>query len=51
LLNAGGELLAQRLGQGREAARQFLREHPETASEIEQKILQHYGIGIKTKEE
>ncbi|MBI2400996.1 MAG: recombinase RecA [Deltaproteobacteria bacterium] len=43
----GGE----RLGQGREAARQFLREHPETASEIEQKILQHYGIGIKTKEE
>ena len=43
----GGE----RLGQGREAARQFLREHPETASEIEKKILQHYGIGIKTKEE
>ena len=41
----GGE----RLGQGREAARQFLREHPETASEIEKKILQHYGI--KTKEE
>jgi recombination protein RecA len=36
----GGE----RLGQGREAARQFLREHPETASEIEQKILNHYGI-------
>ncbi len=38
-----------RLGQGREAARQFLREHPEKALEIEKKILQHYGI--KTKEE
>jgi recombination protein RecA len=41
----GGE----RLGQGREAARQYLREHREVASEIEKKILQHYGI--KTKEE
>jgi len=39
----------ERLGQGRESARQFLREHPEVASEIEKKILQHYGI--KTKEE
>jgi len=41
----GGE----RLGQGREAARQFLRENPEKALEIEKKILLHYGI--KTKEE
>ncbi|MCC6503093.1 MAG: recombinase RecA [Deltaproteobacteria bacterium] len=41
----GGE----RLGQGREAARQFLREHKETAAEIEKKILHHYGI--KTTEE
>jgi len=41
----GGE----RLGQGREAARQYLREHKEVAAEIEKKILQHYGI--KTKEE
>lgn len=41
----GGE----RLGQGREAARQFLREHRDVATDIEKKILQHYGI--KTKEE
>ncbi len=42
----GGE----RLGQGREAARQFLREHPETASEIEKKILTHYGIKTAKEE-
>ena len=41
----GGE----RLGQGREAARPYVREHREVASEIEKKILQHYGI--KTTEE
>jgi len=39
----------ERLGQGREAARSYLREHPEVAADIEQKILQHYGI--KTTEE
>ncbi len=39
----------ERLGQGREAARAFLKEHPDTASEIENKISQHYGI--KTKQE
>ncbi|HBG45501.1 MAG TPA: recombinase RecA [Deltaproteobacteria bacterium] len=39
----------ERLGQGREAARSYLREHPEVAADIEQKILQHYGI--KTNEE
>lgn len=41
----GGE----RLGQGREAARLFLKEHPEKAAEIEKKVLKHYGI--KDKEE
>ncbi|MBI5888397.1 MAG: recombinase RecA [Deltaproteobacteria bacterium] len=39
----------ERLGQGREAARAFLKEHPETAIEIEDKITRHYGV--KTKEE
>ncbi len=34
----------ERLGQGREAARAFLREHPEVASEIGTRILQHYGV-------
>jgi recombination protein RecA len=35
---------SERIGQGRENAKQFLREHPETAQEIEQKILVHYGL-------
>lgn len=39
----GGE----RLGQGKEAARNFLKEHRDVAADIEKKILQHYGIGIK----
>jgi recombination protein RecA len=37
----GGE----RIGQGRENARVFLREHPEVASELRKKILVNYGIG------
>jgi recombination protein RecA len=36
----GGE----RIGQGREAAKQFLKEHPETASELLTKILEKTGI-------
>ncbi|MBI5287221.1 MAG: recombinase RecA [Deltaproteobacteria bacterium] len=32
-----------RIGQGREAARQFLKEHPEVATAIEEKVLQHHG--------
>ena len=34
-----------RIGQGRENAKQFLRENPEIASEIQQKIREHLGIG------
>ena len=34
----------ERIGQGRENAKTFLREHPETAQAIEQKILQHFGL-------
>jgi recombination protein RecA len=33
-----------RIGQGRENAKQFLREHPDTARKIEAKILAHFGI-------
>ncbi len=33
-----------RIGQGRENAKQFLKEHPELASEIEGKIRAHYGL-------
>jgi recombination protein RecA len=38
----GGE----RVGQGRENAKQFLKEHPETASEIEGKILERFGLQV-----
>ncbi len=34
----------ERIGQGRENAKQFLAEHPETAAEIEAKILDHFGL-------
>jgi recombination protein RecA len=34
----------ERLGQGRENAKQFLKENPELAREIEDKIRQHYGL-------
>jgi len=33
-----------RIGQGREAARQFLKEHPETAAEIEVKLREVLGL-------
>lgn len=39
----GGE----RLGQGRESARTFLKDHPEVSLDIEKKVLQHYGIKVK----
>jgi len=34
----------ERIGQGRENAKQYLTEHPETAAEIEGKVLEHYGL-------
>ncbi|MDL1956790.1 MAG: recombinase RecA [Candidatus Desulfofervidus auxilii] len=41
----------QRLGQGRENAKRFLREHPEITSEIEKAILEKTGFKRKEKEE
>ncbi|HYX90132.1 MAG TPA: recombinase RecA [Myxococcaceae bacterium] len=35
----------ERIGQGRENAKQYLVEHPEVAKEIEQKLLEKYGVG------
>ncbi len=35
----------ERLGQGREGAKQFLKEHPELADEIERLVLSTMGIG------
>jgi recombination protein RecA len=34
----------ERIGQGRENAKQYLTEHPETATELEAKVLEHYGL-------
>lgn len=38
-----------RIGQGRERAKEFLRENPEIRDEIEQKIRAHYGLGEATE--
>jgi recombination protein RecA len=38
---------SQRIGQGRENAKQFLRDHPEMAAEIEQTIRAEAGVGGK----
>jgi recombination protein RecA len=35
---------SERIGQGRENAKQFLREHPETCQTIEDRLLEHYGL-------
>jgi recombination protein RecA len=36
----GGE----RIGQGRENAKEFLKEHPEVFASIERKVLEHFGV-------
>ncbi len=39
----------ERVGQGRENAKQFLKENPDIRLEIQQKIREHYGLdGEKT---
>ncbi|HZI12356.1 MAG TPA: DNA recombination/repair protein RecA, partial [Myxococcus sp.] len=35
----------ERIGQGRENAKDYLKEHPEVAKEIEARVLEKYGIG------
>ena len=35
---------SQRIGQGRENAKQFLRDHPEMAADIEKKVREHAGV-------
>ena len=39
----GGE----RIGQGKDNAREFMREHPEMALEIENRVREHYGVAIR----
>ena len=33
-----------RIGQGKENAKEYLKQHPEVAAEVEKKILTHYGL-------
>jgi recombination protein RecA len=40
----------ERIGQGRENSKVFLKEHPEVAKAIEEKILEHVGLAKKAKE-
>jgi recombination protein RecA len=35
------------LGQGKEKARQFLRDNPDLAEELEKRIMEHHGIGAQ----
>jgi recombination protein RecA len=38
------------LGQGKEKAREFLKENPDVAAEIEKKILEKLGVGVSTSD-
>jgi recombination protein RecA len=40
----------ERIGQGRENSKIFLKEHPDVAKAIEEKILEHSGLSKKQKE-
>ncbi|MDH4227480.1 MAG: recombinase RecA [Deltaproteobacteria bacterium] len=39
---------SERIGQGREAAKTFLKENPQKAKELSAKIFEHFGIGKPT---
>ncbi len=36
--------MGNKIGQGRENAKQYLREHPDVCAEVESKVRQHYGL-------
>lgn len=40
-----------KIGQGRENAKQFLTEHPDILSEVDAKVRAHYGIGGEVEED
>ena len=40
----------ERIGQGRENAKIFLKEHPEVSRAVEEKVLEHFGLLKKRKE-
>ncbi len=37
----------ERMGQGRDQAKNYLKDHPELMKELRQKILEAYGVGVK----
>ncbi|MGI6011449.1 MAG: recombinase RecA [Ruminococcus sp.] len=41
----------EKIGQGRENAKQYLREHPDVMNEVEQKVRQHFQLGDQVKTE
>jgi recombination protein RecA len=41
----------ERIGQGRENAKIFLKEHPEVSRAVEEKLLEHFGLLKKRKED
>ena len=43
--------MGNKIGQGRENAKQYLKDHPEVCAEIESKIRQHYGLNGATPSE
>ena len=38
----------EKIGQGRENAKSYLKDHPDICEEIEEKVREHYGLKRKT---
>lgn len=38
----------EKIGQGRETAKEFLSQHPDIAQEVEEAVRAHYGLGVGT---
>lgn len=54
LVNRSGAWYAyngEKIGQGRENAKNYLTEHPEVMEELEAKVRAHYGLGVEKENE
>lgn len=54
IINKSGAWYAyegNKIGQGRENAKQFLKENPDICNVVEEKVREHYGIGANVPEE
>lgn len=54
LVNKSGAWYAyngEKIGQGRENAKNYLTEHPEVMEELEEKVRAHYGLGVEKESE